>query len=349
MAQGLFEPLVLGGPGGDFWVNVWRGWMCSQSGLVDRAKHYYALADEALPQGRLNPSLSVLRHNVGVGEGSVESVAATEDQVVSLFLGRRTEKSDYSKYAIGDISEYNIERIIADVDPGHHRDNIPVPRPHVMVMSTGRCGTMSLHKLFQDSNLSSYHSYWFMPSIFSRREMTCRLHAGNYEDLTVMAEWANTRAAEWLGGNPMIGLNHTDTVYAPIFAAIHKNSRFVYLRRDPERVFNSFYTKGQYRQGETCLYPVTYDFENGYQFSFREIDEKDGIQYHIRQTEQFSRAFGRVMGDRWIEISADRLFGQDTEEIAKLLEFTNSDIPLENAVEHFKTPINVKAHKCRFS
>jgi hypothetical protein len=180
-------------------------------------------------------------------------------------------------------------------------------------------------------------------------EMVCRLFADNHENLDAAATWASTRAAEWLGEKPMIGLNHADTVFAPVFAAIHEKSKFVYLRRDPEKVFKSFYAKNQWQRGSNCFRPVLFDFSEGYAFDLPGFDEISGIRYHIRQTEQFSRAFGRVMGDRWIEISADRLFGQDTEEIAKLLEFTGSDIPLEDAVEHFKTPINVKAHKCRSS
>ena len=53
------------------------------------------------------------------------------------------------------------------------------------------------------------------------------------------------------------------------------------------------------------------------------------------------------MGDRFTEISADKLFAQDKEEISKLLEFTGSNIPLNKAVDHFKTKINEKAHKCQ--
>jgi len=325
---------------------VWSGWVHSSSGDIETAKKHYQLADDALSIGQLNPSLSVLRHNVGVGSGSVKPVEATEDQIISFFLAERTIESDCCRHLLGDISEAQITAL-GRLEAGHHQDNIVSPRPHIMVMSTGRCGTMSLYKLFQGSNLEAYHSYWFMVSPYTQWEMACRLHSGNHESFTAAAEWASTRAAEWLGEKPMIGLNHTDTIFAPVFAAIHKKSKFIYLRRNPDKVFDSFYNKNQWQDGASCFRPIRYDFDKGYSFSLPEISEANGIRYHISETEKFSRTFGKVMGDRWVEISADKLFAQDKIEIAKLLQFTGSDIPLDKAVNHFKTKINEKAHKCR--
>ena len=312
-------------------------------GDVEKAKYHYSNADTGLIGGQLNPSLSILRHNIGVGVGNVVPVEATEDCVNSLFLPRHTKESS-GKYLLGDIPEANIRRVIEGMKPGHHKDNIKSPRPHVMVMSTGRCGTMAVYKLFQHSNLTPYHTYWFMVDPHTRWEMFCRLYSGNHESLYPAAEWASARAAEWLGVKPMIGLNHTDTIFAPVFAAIHEKSKFVYLRRDLAKVFKSFYTKNQYRNGSSCFRPIRYDFDHGYQFSLPDITDKDGIRYHITETEKFCRTFGKVMGDRWIEISSDKLFDQDKSEIDKLLELIGSDVPIEKAEEHFKMPVNVLAH-----
>ena len=341
-------PDITGNPPGctfAFWQDVWSGWTASLAGDTRSARAHYLAADAMLSQGRLNPMLSVLRHNVGIRNGNVQSVEPTEDTVVGLYLAPRVMPGDYAKHILGEISEDHIAKFVNGLQPGHHADNIGVPQPHVMVMSTGRCGTMALYRLFRNSNLDAHHSYWFMVYPFTRWEMACRLFTNNHESFEAAAQWASTRAAEWLGEKPMIGLNHTDTIFAPVFAAIHKESKFVYLRRDPEKVFKSFHTKNQWIWGSTCFQAVGYDFDGGYRFALPCVDEEDGIRYHIEQTEKFCRTFGNVMGDRWIEISADRLFAQDKDEIARLLEFTGSDISLDNAVEHFKTPINVKAHK----
>jgi hypothetical protein len=110
-------------------------------------------------------------------------------------------------------------------------------------------------------------------------------------------------------------------------------------------VFKSFVQKGQWSGGMSHFRPVMYDFGEGYSFSLPEVNEVDGTRWHLDYTEAFCRTFGRVMEDRFIEISSDRLFGRDREEISKLLEFVGSDIDLDCAVDHFATKINEKVHK----
>ena len=173
----------------------------------------------------------------------------------------------------------------------------------------------------------------------------CRLCAGNHDDTTAMDEWISTRKAEGLGDKPMIGINHTDTIFAPVFAEIYPNSRFVYLRRNPEDVFQSFVTKNQWGSGANVFRPVLYNLEGVYQFNLPQISEADGVRWHLEFTEGFSRNFGKTMGDRFIEISSDKLFAQDEAEINRLLEFTGSDIKLDEAKEHFTQKINEKRHK----
>lgn len=350
MAQGVSQPIGLGLPSGappDWWNIVWAAWSASAMGDIGVARMLYGVADNDISQGVLNAGLSVLRHNIGPpGEGSVNPVSPTETQVVTMFMPPQPrQRGGRQDHEVAAVNEDYLGEFITGLRVGHHRQNISVDRPHAMVMSTGRCGTMSLFRLFQEGNLTPYHTYWFMTHPYDRFEMLCRLMANEYGDLSVVALWTACRAAEWLGEYPMIGINHSDTVYAPVFAAIHPEARFVYLRRDPEKVFESFRTKKQWVNGNNHFRPVMYSFNGQYQYSIPPVEEDDGIRWHIEFTEVFSRAFGRVMGHRWIEISSDRLFGQDREEIAKLLEFTGSDIDIDVAVEHFGTKINEKAFK----
>jgi len=337
-----FRPTALNAPpnplGQDWWWSVWDAWNCSKAGRVSQARELYEYADSLLDGYELNASLSVLRHNEGVGSGTVRPVEPTEDDVVSIFLPRLRSPSEASRL-VEHIPEAHFEKFIEGFEAKHKTN-----RPHVMVMSTGRCGTVSLFKLFQKSNLEAYHSYWFRTHSFNAAELLARLAANEYGDMSAAEEWASTRAAEWLGEKPMIGLVHSDTVFAPVFAATHEKSRFVYLRRDPEKVFNSFVSKSQWSGGTGQMIPVLYDLP--FRFEVPDVCPTDGIVHHINFTEEYSRAFGRVMGDRFMEISSDKLFAQDREEIARLLEFTGSDIDLDVAVEHFSKKINEKAHKC---
>jgi len=342
MTDAEFNPVGLNAPPlceQSWWSAVWEAWNCSKAGRVSQAFELYEYADSFLDGGELNASLSVLRHNDGVGSGTVRPVPPTEDDVVSLLLPRlRTPALDATRL-IDEIPEANFEKLMGSYSTKCHKTD----RPHIMVMSTGRCGTMSLFRLFQGSNLEAYHSYWLKTHPYNTAETLARLAANEYDDMSAADEWVSTRTAEWLGEKPMIGLNHADTAFAPVFAAIHENSKFVYLRRSPPDVYDSFVSKGQWNGGVNHFVPVMYDIP--FKFSVTDIEPDDGIRWHIEFTEKYSRAFGRVMGDRFIEISADKLFSQDEGEVARLLEFTNSDIPPDKAVKHFATRINGKDHK----
>ena len=352
MDETLALPVMIGAPpgvNGHWWWIAWEAWQRSQEGNIVDALKLYREADGFLSNGYcLNADLSVLRHNSGDGTGTVRPVPPTEDWIVSCFLPRLSnpENDLAGFFAVSvpseDVMAYPYRKSVAKGRLERGDD-----RQHVMVLSTGRCGTVSLFQLFQGSNLEPYHTYWFMQPPYSRWQFQCRLVACRHDDLSAAREWVSTRKAECLGEKPMIGLNHIDTVYAPIFAAIHENSRFVYLRRDPEKVFKSFVGKDQWGNGSNHFRPVRCSFKDGFKFSLPAIGATEGTRYHLNYTEAFSRTFGRVMGDRWIEISADRLFGQDREEIAKLLEFVGSDIDLDAAVEHFATKINEKKHRVR--
>ena len=345
----------IGGLPPEWWDLVIGAWIASNAGDVVKALSLYDQADSQLEDAQLNGALSVLRHNsgnsAGMNFGSVLPIPATETKVVSLFFHGKSPPPPKERFRFPDsIIEKCIERFIEIVrlwqQTNYHWDNIAVQRQHIMVLSTGRCGTRALYELFCGSNLMPYHTYWFTVGAVERWEMACRLHAGDFSDMWVSDLWAATRAAEWLGEKSMIGLNHTDTIFAPAFAAIHPKAKFVYLHRNEHDVLRSFIDKKQWSDGAGHLPPLVYDICDGeFHFGLPEVGETAGVKHHLQFTASFCRAFGNVMGDRFLEISADKLFAQDREEVAKLLEFTGSDIDLDAGVEHFGTKINEKRHK----
>jgi hypothetical protein len=232
--------------------------------------------------------------------------------------------------------EENIRAFMGSVE------GVATGRPHVFVMSTGRCGTVSLLRLFEGSDLQPYHTYWWMPPLSDAMEMMCRLLLGNYDDLSCIEPWIKCRAAEWLGDKPMLALNHTDTIFAPLFALLHPNSRIVHLERNPADVYRSFISK---RQMGTNLCPTAASFDNGFSWRRCPKDEDSSVKWFIQFTHNFGEAVGRVLGERYIKISSDRLFARDKQETSKLLDFVGSDIPVKDATDHFKTKYNEKAHK----
>lgn len=330
------------------------GWASAEAGNFDQAKRCYEYANEItgtmaeLNQIEVNPDISLLRHRQGEGNGLIHSLPPDEDMVISLEFPPEIHESptaedmELTRLDKNQLKQ-NIQKFTYQPNQ-YHLDNIKKTYPHIMVMSTGRCGTVSLYHLFEQSHYLPFHTYFFQVPSVIRYEMVCRFISGNFESLGCADDWVKTRAAEWLGtiseDRPMIGMNHLDTVFAPIFASIHPESKFIYLRRDPEKVFKSFYSKNQWSVHQFS--PVYYKFDDQFHYRHARFDTPGLIAWHIAFTETFSRAFGETMGDRFIEISSDSLFDQDIEETERLQDFAELGF---NPTQHFGTVFNEKAHK----
>jgi hypothetical protein len=335
------------------WTYVISAWGQATGGDLPGARQALAEIDRHIP-GVLNAELSLLRHSRGDADGRVVAIPPTETDVLSFQL-RDTVNENHDAYGLikpritPEVIETSIARTINEFQPGYHRDNIRKDLPHVMVLSTGRCGTVSLFRLFEQSRLLAYHTYWYHVSRAARFDMLCRMLTGELGDQWAMQEWCQTRAAEWLGavnvGRPMVGLNHGDTIFAPVFAAVHPQSKFVYLRRNPEEVFVSFFDKDQWGTGNIQLQPLLCAFDPDFSYRRCGYDVPTNLAWYLYFTDAFCRCFGRVLNDRFIEIDANKLFAQDRGEIERLITFTSSELDLDDAVEHFAVKINQKADR----
>jgi hypothetical protein len=91
---------------------------------------------------------------------------------------------------------------------------------------------------------------------------------------------------------------------------------------------------------------MDYAFSPEFRWRRTEDSVPNCLAWYLNFTETFARAMGRVVGpERFIEVSSDKLFAQDREEIGRLLAFTEADISIHDAVEHFGTKINSKDHR----
>lgn len=231
--------------------------------------------------------------------------------------------------------------------PNHLVLNTPTHLPHTMLLSAGRSGTVSLHRLFQSApGCVSYHGYWWMLNRTAKFYTLVQLLTDNFSNPKPWHFFLMFRAAEWIGaasqGLPMVGCNHQDTIMAPAWAAMHPKSKFVYVHRDPVKIFRSFRGKGQWSDSQSQ--PVLYDCNPFRWMIPQHLNEIDLIAWYIAFTETFARAFGKTMGQSFIEVSADKLFAQDRDEIQRLIEFVDVGLTLDDAVAHFERPINAKTH-----
>ena len=294
---------------------------------------------------RLNPPLCLLRYKVGEAPGIVHSPIPSEDLAIGVYFSDDVTESDSPRgmELLGTPTKECFQNY--EFDPGPLTFNIKKELPHLMVLSTGRCGTISLARLLNRSQYLTYHSCLINPSSVTRHRMMAQVVSGNQEVTNPEWTWASCRSAEWIGAinedRPLALVSHQDTVFAPCFAKIHPLSKFIYLRRDPVKVFESFYTKKQWSLRQ--IQPIYYKFP--FQWHVNQMDHPATLAWYIKFTEDYSRGFGEVMGDRFIEISSDKLFDLDPTEIRKLMDFAEIDLPYQSVADHFRQKHNEKIHK----
>lgn len=328
------------------------GWNFGMAGDYVRARECFQKADDMNTYGRLEPDLAVLRFTTGDAVGMVSPVAPTEKIVIGFSLEHTSEEAA-DAYGMAPPT-INSTKLAANImafkerfDPGYHKENISQTLPHVMVMSTGRCGTISLYHLFERTQLVPYHTYFFSPAASTVFEMMCQFMAGNFDSREPAETYLKTHAAEWLGciskGRPMIALNHLDTIFAPVFMCLHEQGKLIYLRRNPLDLFESFYNKGQWNTWQ--LSALFHTFNPEFRWRRAGYDIPAQIAWYLHFTDAFAYACELVFPERYAVISSDDLFAQDERTIKRLLDFTQADIRLDQAVEHFSRKYNEKANR----
>jgi hypothetical protein len=331
-----------------------RGMDAAMSNKPQEALEHYQRAEEI---GRdicvVNPYLSLSRHFT-LGDPPTGLTMPPEFDEDRVFTFRPEEDGRADDRDGLSLLHFDRTKLVSALDrfplfytpPNHMALNTPTHLPHTMLLSAGRSGTVSLHRLFQSApGCVSYHGYWWM---LNRTAKFCALSQLLTDDFWNPNPWhffLMFRAAEWIGsaaqGLPMIGCNHQDTIMAPAWAAMHPKSKFVYVHRDPVKIFQSFRGKAQWSDFQSQ--PILYANDPFRWMVSQHLNEIEMIAWYIRFTETFARTFGQTMGDRFIEISADKMFAQDQDEIQRLIEFVDVGLSLEKATAHFARPINVKA------
>jgi hypothetical protein len=336
---------------GNFQTQMVTGWVAASQGEFHTALLHFKWAEENNPVGgSVQPNLQWCRHNLGRAEGQVVGPDFDEDRVPSIWLSRKVPYLDGrgmdTSYVAGLFAE-NIKTFIEGFDPGFHAQNIIDAKPHTMVMSTGRCGTVGLFRMLELSEeVQPHHAYWFNVSTFDQWEMMCRLISGEFagqkaEDL--YHRWMATRAAEWLSDKPGVFCSHPDTIFAPIFAALHPKSKFILLWRDEDEVVKSFMTKSQYIDGQ--LRPMRYSFDPEFKIDLEPWNDAEKMcRWYCRFTNAFGLAMGGMVGnDRFMTVKSDGLWsGRDVEEV---LNFVGSKQDLGEAKGRIRIRWNEKAHK----
>jgi len=328
------------------------------SGDYEKAHMLYDMADQIMLEidfpitVQHNADLSMMRHKYveDPPNGLVQMGKMNEDYIVALTWTDDPPESYENIPPVGlpsvlELVEY-IERVKDLLSNTYHRRNVKNELQHLQVISPGRSGSVAMYDLFRDTHYVPYHTHVFNPPAVDNIQQMYSLIT-NQPNNKVILSWVAMRAAEWCGaslaGRPEANFNHLDSVYAPVYAAMHPESRFIWLKRNPVDVFKSFWTKNQWNREQ--IGPIHADMNDGvFRWHRAHVSKFYEMAWYIRFHEVLAEAMGCALEDRLVTIQAEDLFSGRA---AVLLKSFASGITksVDEIKEHYRVPINEKKHK----
>lgn len=224
----------------------------------------------------------------------------------------------------------------------------------VFVLSTGRCGTESLHHLLKQSNeVIAHHNFQIRSTSLDRNHLLYRIIEGKFDELivsSILLDYLESRAAEFLyavrKGRTFVSTNHYDTIFAPFCSVLFPESCFIYMSRNETNTFKSFYGKNQWRNRQLQFCHYDPNFLNG-QFRFfldNGISPEASISWYLYITKAFSNCFlSTLPSRRFAKVTSEHLFKMNKEEFNKLSSvFPNGAITDRAIKETYAVPRNSK-------
>jgi len=226
-------------------------------------------------------------------------------------------------------------------------------RSPVFILSTGRCGSFAFQQLMEkSSHLIAYHTLPWQLSAADRNNVLYRINQGDFEGdalCEILQSYLECRVAEYLDSiqsNKTLAIsNHLDTVFAPFNAVFYPHSRFIYLHRDPVKVYRSLLTKNQWGgQLQHWYYDPSFPEDRFHYRAREDIPVEAEIAWYIYLTKIFAEAFLHSLPDeRHVTIRSEDMFSGDTAVFDRLKTVLPlDDLTEEDFVSHFSQPINTK-------
>jgi hypothetical protein len=252
------------------------------------------------------------------------------------------------------------------------------------VLSPGRSGTVALTNFFSNFNkvlplhhLGSAFSSAVISEFIARMicetfekevdEHRCQGSLSYYADI-----FLRNRMVELLHSidEKVIFVNHWESWWAPIILKIFPNSKFIYLKRNPEDVAFSLLATNRSFSEASFYSEINAEYkmnQNGSNLEFLTLNRScenhklyftscglsvvENAIAHVRLVEELASAVQSALCEsRFVSISADNLFARDLLEIEKILEFLKLKTPNKILMmhDHFLTKYNTKTHQYRF-
>lgn len=241
-----------------------------------------------------------------------------------------------------DFAKKEFEQKKINVEPGYdfrelydrvHRDAAPC-----FVLSTGRCGTELLTKLFElNTGIKTYHQP--IPELVYYSNYAYKNYSRKHEELKTAVDTARYELIRdsFILEKKFIETNNRITFFAFQLAELYPNAQFIHLIRNPE----SFIKSGLGRDW--------YTGKNPHDEGRIELNEPEWLNYSNtkkiawlwNKTNQFIEAFkDTVSAERTITVFAEILF-KKAEESQRIFNFLKIPSPDENKIKKLiSKPVN---------
>lgn len=212
---------------------------------------------------------------------------------------------------------HGLDRDFSDIYEEVHREARPV-----FVLSTGRCGTMLLTRILEQSDEVWVH-HEPRPELSYHSKLAYERPRGD-EQLKMaidMARYEYIRDA-YLLGKRYVETNNRITFFAYYLAELYPKAQFVHLVRDKEAFVNSGMKRGWY---QSSLYDEGRIRDEA---QFRSMDQKQKISWLWEETNGFIEGFENSLGSKIFKLTSENLFIGDnlTKSLFSKINVTDLDV-----------------------
>ncbi|RED49661.1 sulfotransferase family protein [Aestuariispira insulae] len=227
----------------------------------------------------------------------------------------------------------------------------------ISVLSTGRVGTTALQVLAGHSDrLSPYHYLSQNIAAGDRNHLLYRLMDGTADDTFLdrfIERYLTFRFAELYvshsQGRRAIIVNHLDTLFTPIMAAIFPKATFLHAYRNPGATLISLAYKNQFQFAQ--LRHLKYDpgYPSGLFLHSRDpnLSLEQECAWYMHVTDLYARSLGELLPqERFLSLDMEDLFAGNPNRIETFISFIGDDeLTPELCRETFSRKINEKSHR----
>ncbi len=226
----------------------------------------------------------------------------------------------------------------------------------VLVLSTGRVGTMAMENLLQKSeNLLPFHFLEYHVETGDQNAFFYRLQqeggAASCEpeiETYLQYRFSELAFCHATGKVPVI-VNHLDTVWAPILMGTFPDARLIRMHRSPEKTLLSLAFKNQFGFRQLRHLKGRFDPVDGL-FVYRRdmsLSLEQECAWYMYVTDMLADLFGTALArpDRYLDLDMEQVFRLSDGALAQLTVFLDDPgVSVETCRDAFSSKVNEKTH-----